>query len=410
MTETFTIAFIVRSNKINSRGEVPIYARMTIDGGRSEISTRRWILPEHWDGIRQLATGRSELSRSINTYLEGLRSKIYKEYLEVTYSEDHISAKILKSRLLGEHRPKKMILELFDDHNDRIRAQVGNGYSPGTLERYMTARKHIYDMMRLVYRSEDLPVNKVDHKFLTELKYYLKTERCCSHNTTMKYIRNFKKIMRQALFSGYIENDPFVNFKLTLKAVEPEFLTDSELEAVRRKKFSIYRLEQVRDIFVFCCYTGLAYGDVKRLKDEHLFKGTDGKPWIRIHRKKTETLSKVPLLPQATALIQKYTHHPEANNRGLLLPVLSNQKMNAYLKEIADLCGVRKHLTTHLARHTFATTVTLSNGVSIETVSKMLGHRSIKTTQHYARVMDHKISQEMDALSRHMKNSILNNH
>jgi site-specific recombinase XerD len=238
-------------------------------------------------------------------------------------------------------------------------------------------------------------VSRIDHGFITEFEYYLKTVRQCSHNTSLKYITNFKKIVRICIANGWLNRDPFVSYKARLKQIDRECLTEQELTAIIEKQFDSVRLEQVRDIFIFCCYTGLAYSDVKKLSSEHIIIGIDGERWIKLNRTKTDTRSSIPILPRASSILAKYANNLKCISSGRVLPVLTNQKMNGYLKEIADLCGIRKNITSHLARHTFATTVTLTNGVPLESVSKMLGHKSIKTTQHYAKIIDRKVSDDM---------------
>ena len=220
---------------------------------------------------------------------------------------------------------------------------------------------------------------------------------------------NFKKIIRIAYANEWITKDPFFHWKATWKTKEKQYLTQTELDILREKKSFLPRLDLVRDIFVFCCYTGLAYADVKQLKQENIIIGVNGDRWIKMQRKKTKAISSIPILPPAEDIIQKYSDHPYVIDGKGVLPVLTNQKSNAYLKEIADVCGINKNLTTHLARHTFATTVTLSNGVSIATVSKMLGHRSLKTTQIYAKVLDSKIADEMEQLKEKIKSTEISN-
>lgn len=200
----------------------------------------------------------------------------------------------------------------------------------------------------------------------------------------------------------------FLGYKLTKREIERHFLTSEELEVIASKDFATPRLKQVRDIFLFCCYTGLAYADVKKLKRNEIATGIDGEKWIFTHRQKTETPTRLPLLPPAMEILERYKDHPQCENSGQLLPVLCNQKMNGYLKEIADVCGVTKKMTTHIARHTFATTVTLCNGVPIETVGKMLGHRNLKTTQHYAKILDKKVSEDMKVLRSKFSQSVKN--
>jgi site-specific recombinase XerD len=280
----------------------------------------------------------------------------------------------------------------------RVEKLVGQEFAPGTLERYKTVKKHLEEFLKADYKMNDIPLKRINHQFILDFEYYLKTTRSCGHNSTLKYIKNFKKIIRIAMANGWIAIDPFLNYKARLDVVNREYLTQEEIQTMLNKNLHTPRLSQVRDIFIFCCFTGLAYSDVKKLTSNHLVMGIDGERWIKVNRTKTDTRSNIPLLPTALDIIDKYKDHPEVIIKGVLLPVLSNQKSNAYLKEIAELCGINKNLTTHLARHTFATTVTLTNGVPIESVSKMLGHSSIRSTQHYAKIIDRKVSDDMLAL------------
>jgi site-specific recombinase XerD len=257
--------------------------------------------------------------------------------------------------------------------------------------------------MEWKYGVSDMNVKKLNYEFVSDYEFWLKTARNCNHNTTMKYIANFRKIVNRCIKNGWLEKDPFFGFKMTKKEVIPEFLTEHQLQTISTKKFETERLTQVRDIFLFCCFTGLAFADVKKLKSSEISIGIDCSKWIFTNRQKTETLSRIPLLPIALEILEQYKDHPACLNTGKALPVLSNQKYNKYLKEIAGICAISKKLTTHTARHTFATTVTLSNGVPIESVSKMLGHKNLKTTEHYAKVLDRKISNDMNQLKDKIK-------
>ncbi len=233
---------------------------------------------------------------------------------------------------------------------------------------------------------------------MSEYEYWLKTFRKCAHNTAVKYLANFKKIVLICVKNGWLQKDPFFNYKFKKKTVARDYLSEVELKVMQEKKFSSERLEKVRDIFMFCCYTGLAYADVYKLKRSEIKIGIDGKQWIFANRKKNDEFFRTPLLPISLSLLEKYSAHPECIAKDRMLPVLTNQKMNCYLKEIVDTCSINKELTFHIARHTFATTVTLNNGVPIETVSKMLGHTNLKTTQHYAKLLDGRISEDMARL------------
>jgi integrase len=258
---------------------------------------------------------------------------------------------------------------------------------------------HLREFAKHRYNLDDVLLNNIDHSFIQEFDHFLRTVRNCENNTAVKYIKNFKKIIRDALAKGLITIDPFLSYKAKLKKVDRGFLLQEEIDSIEAKVITIPRLAQVRDIFILQCYTGLAYADIKKLRPEHIVKGADGAQWINTHRTKTNTIVNVPILPQAQAILDKYVNHPQCINRGVLLPVLSNQKMNGYLKEIADICGITdKNLSSHLARHSFSTTITLANGVSLEAVSKMLGHSSLATTKVYARMVDSRVSNEMKQL------------
>jgi len=273
----------------------------------------------------------------------------------------------------------------------------GIDFAPQTVERYETSLKHTRDFIRYKYGRDDLFLSELDNEFIVDYDIYLKTQRKCAHNTSLKYIKNFKKIINLAIANGHLSSDPFTNFKAKLKPVDRGFLNEEELNLIISKNFN-NRLAEVRDCFVFSCFTGLAYSDILSLSKENIVTGTDGNMWIKIKRKKTSNLSSIPILAITRKLIDKYQYHPECMAKNRLLPVKSNQKMNAYLKEIADICGIEKNFTSHLARHTFATTVTLNNNVPIETVSKMLGHSSINMTRIYARLLDRKVGQDMKQL------------
>ncbi len=279
-----------------------------------------------------------------------------------------------------------------------MKALVGRDYAKGTLTRYETSYKHTMSFLQSRYEVSDIDINKLDYDFITEYEFWLKSVRKCDHNTTMKYLSNFKKIVNRCVRNGKLQRDPFLGFSMAKKEVERHALTETQLKTIAQKQFKIERLSIVRDIFLFCCFTGLAYADVKKLKQSEITDGIDGEKWIIAKRQKTDITSKIPLLPHALQIIRKYENNIECQLTNKVLPVLSNQKMNSYLKEIGDACGIHIHLTFHIARHTFATTVTLTNGVPIETVSKMLGHKNLQTTQHYAKILDKKISEDMKKL------------
>jgi site-specific recombinase XerD len=291
-----------------------------------------------------------------------------------------------------------LLLEIFQYHNEQAKALEGKEFAKGTLTKFNTVLKHTRAFLQWQYKVDDIDIRKLDYEFVTELEFWYKSVQHIDHNTTMKYIACVKKMAIRALRNGWLQKDPFTGFSMALREVEREALTAEELERMAAKSFVTERLSQVRDIFLFSCFTGLAYADLQKLKRSEISTGIDGGRWIFTRRQKTDTPSRIPILPTAQQILDKYLDHPLCRKKDKVLPILSNQKMNQYLKEIADACQIDKYLTFHIARHTFATTITLSNGVPIETVSKMLGHRNLKTTQHYAKILDRKVSQDMQAL------------
>ena len=400
MVKTFSYIFYLKKSKIYEKGSVPIYLRITIDGKRAEISIKQEADPDNWNSKAGRLDGKSEKVRQFNSYLDTLQSQLYAAHQALIRDNKMITAEALKNRYTGASEKQRMLIIIFQKHNDEVEALIDNGFAAGTVERYKTSLSHTQEFIKWKFRISDIDIREIGHEFITDYDFYLRSVRKCANNTVIKYIKNFKKIVRICIANGWLDKDPFIRYKPKLTEVERDFLAAEELLVLAEKVFGIDRLNQVKDIFMFSCYTGLAYVDVKKLTPSNLVIGIDGKYWIKTHRTKTDTPSNIPLLPPAMEIINKYKDHPAAVNKGGLLPVLSNQNMNAYLKEIAIVCGITKNLTFHIARHTFATTVTLSNGISLESVSKMLGHKNMRTTQHYAKILDKKVSQDMDILFR----------
>lgn len=398
LEKSFGMYFFLKQSKNQSNGLRYIYLRLTVDGKSVELSTKRMWTANKWNVHSGRATGNREDVKSLNSFLDTLSSKIYQAKKKLVDLDKQVSAESIKNVLLGKDEQKRMILEIFQYHNDQMASLVGSDFAPGTLLRYRTSLDHTKSFLQWKYGLSDMDIKDLDYDFLAEYEYWFKSVRNCNHNTSVKYLSNFKKIVLSCVSKGWLLRDPFMGYKLIKKEVIRDTLTKEELKALSERKILIERISQVRDIFLFCCYTGLAYIDVKQLKRSEIITGIDGDKWIFTRRQKTESPTRLPLLPKALEIMNKYEKNPQCSAGGFVLPVLSNQKMNSYLKEIADLCGIKKVLTFHIARHTFATTVTLSNGVPIETVSKMLGHKSLKQTQHYAKILDVKISADMQVL------------
>ncbi len=398
MKTKISLHFYAKKTKANVAGLLPIYIRLTVDGQRLEFSSKKFIQKSKWSFEQSKMKGNSAEARSINNYLDSIKSQIIDIQMALTHKRDVLNIENFRKYLFDESATQRMLLPIYRDHNNRIEGLIGNGYAHGTLERFKISLRHLEEFLLWKLNAKDIAIAEINFALITDFEFYLRSEKSCSNNTAVKYVRNFRKIVKICLSNDWLEKDPFVKYSGKMKEVETEFLTEVEIKKIYLKKFPTERLELVRDIFVFCCYTGLAYVDVKGLRSEHIGLGIDGQKWIFKNRQKTDTKSKIPLLPIPEELIAKYSNHPKCLNEDRVLPVLSNQKMNGYLKEIGDLSGIKKEITFHMARHTFATSITLSNGVPIESVSKMLGHKNIQTTQHYARVLDKKVSEDMNAL------------
>ena len=387
--------FYLKKQKKYKSGPAPVYLRITVAGKRSEITTNRECDPEKWNSHAGRANGTKDSIKSLNAYLDNLQAEAYEAHRYLCENDKPVTSEILRNRMLGVGKKCFLLIEIFKEHNSRVATLVGTEFAPATYKRYQTSLRHTQAFLKYKFNVSDINIDKIDNAFVTDFDYYLRIVHKCNNNTTLKYIKNFGKIIRICLANGWIIKNPFLNYKGKIKTVNRTFLTNEEIKRMTEKYIEIERLSQVRDVFLFCCYTGLAYVDVKKLKVSEISKGLDGSFWIFMNRQKTDERSAIPLLPEALTLIQKYSNNPFCKLKDMSLPVPSNQKMNGYLKEIAAICGINKTLTSHIARHTFATTITLSNGVPIETVSKMLGHASIKQTQHYAKILDLKVSGDM---------------
>lgn len=398
MKTKITLHFYAKSTKANANGLLPIYVRLTVDGKRLEFSTKKFVEKSKWSNELSKMKGTSEEARSINSYLDLMKAKVLEVQMELLHRNEALTIENFKSKILGTEERQRMLVPIFQDHNNKIKELVGKEYAPGTLERYTTSLKHTIEFMQWKYNVSDIDITKIDHAFITDYEFWLRSVRNCANNTAVKYLKNFNKIIKLCLANDWLDKNPFANYKSKVKEVERVYLTEAEIQSIIEKDFKTERLSLVRDIFLFSCFTGLAYIDVKNLTKAHVSYGIDGEKWIFTHRQKTESASKIPILPVTQMIIDKYENHPQCINEDKLLPILSNQKMNAYLKEIAGVCEIEKELTFHIARHTFATTVTLTNGVPIESVSKMLGHKNLRTTQHYAKVLDRKVSDDMKIL------------
>ena len=396
---TFSILFFMHRSKTNKKEEHPIYCRLTVQGKSSEFSTQIWVLDEKWNPKSARVLGAKEAAKSANYSLDTIRVNLLNVRADLFSRGKEITAKNVVNLHLGKSDKKYTLLEIHEYYNEQhVKKLVGRDYAQGTYERYKTSLDHIKKFISYKYKISDINLSDLNYSFATDYEYYLKIVRSCSHNTTFKYIKNLKAIINFAIRQEWISSNPLDRYTAKLDKIEKEFLTEKELNLIETKVFDNQRLNEVRDVFVFCCYTGLSYSDSVKLSNCNIVNGISGGKQINIKRTKTDVNAKIPLLLKAQEIIDKYQNNEYCIYNDILLPIKSNQKQNAYLKEIADLCGCTKKLTTHTARHTFATLM-LTKGASIEAVSSMLGHTNIKTTQIYAKIIEEKVVVEMGKIN-----------
>jgi integrase len=398
MEARLSILFYGKKTGMNGGKTLPIYLRATINGERFEVSAHRYTEPAKWSSSAGKVKGNSEEARSINQHLDNLKQKVYDCQKKIIQEGKPFTKESLRLNWYGIEERTYSLVEIFKQHNDQLESLIGKDNSKATFGKYRTTLDHTISFLKWKFQRSDIEISAISFSFITDFEFFLKSVQNCNHNTTIKYISNLRKIINLCIKNGWLIKDPFVGFKMTKKEVIREILTEEELQTLISKDIQNLRIRQVRDIFIFSCFTGLAYIDAKRLKRSEIVIGMDGERWIYTRRKKTDSPTRIPLLPVVQDILEIYKDHPQCLNQDCLLPVPSNAKLNAYLKEVADICGINKYLTFHIARHTFATTVTLNNGVPIESVSKMLGHKSIKITQIYAKILDRKVSEDMGLL------------
>ena len=395
---SFNVLFFLKKTKLLKNGEASVCMRITVDGTRVENNIRKSIDPSLWSQAKESARGKSRKSCDLNAYIENARIKLHQIFCELEEQNQPITHVCYRKYFSDRTKNRKRYaLSSVPCRSTTINAVlVGKDYALITVRRYESCKRYLAELIRQKYGKDDLPLAEVNGELVRAFEFYLKTEKECQQNTVIRYMKCLKKITNLALANEWIAKDPFIGIKFHEKEVIREFLTMDELLSIYHKEFSLERITVVRDVFIFAAFTGLAFIDVQQLSPEHIVKDNNGNLWIRKPRQKTKNMCNIPLLDIPLEILRKYADYPACKKKGVLLPVPCNQKMNSYLKEIADLCLIKKNLTTHTARHSYATSVCLANGVSIENVAKMLGHSNIKMTQHYARVLDSSILKDMN--------------
>lgn len=401
--QSFRIHFVVRAYKAKD-GKAPLYVAVTVNKEKCLIGLKQSIDLNNWDADKGVPKGNREQVKTLNNYLDEVRLALGNCYKDMMLKGRVPSATTIKNLYLGEADENFTLTKLFTYHNESSTEDL----KWSTLKHYYVTQRYLIKFLGEAYKVSDIYLRELNYKFVKDFEVYLRNHKPKDHqkplnnNGVMKHIIRLKKMVNLAQNLRWIDNDPFATYKLKMQKVNREQLSEVELKAIEGKKLPIERLDMVRDMFVFSCYTGLSYVDMINLKPENIVANEEGDRWIRTCREKTLIPVNLPLLPQALTILDKYKNNIRALSDGRVFPIISNQKVNSYLKELADLCGITKNVTFHIARHTFATTVTLSNGVPIETVSKILGHTKITTTQIYAKVVERKLKEDMQNLQKRL--------
>jgi len=396
---TFSLIIFTRKSR-GTASQLSIYVRITVNGQRSEISLKRTVLFKEWDSSKNRGRGTINKIRLLNTYIDQVYNQLLDCHKQLLEEDKIVSANAIKTRYLGEDDTHKTLKELISYHNTTMITVL----KFGTMKNYYTTEKYLHKFLDQKLTGSDIYLKQLNYRFICDFEQYLrkyknaKKQYVLANNGVMKHLERFKKMINLAVKLEWIAKNPFNQFQLKFDKYDRHYLSERELQLIENTCFNQERLEKIKDFFLFSCYTGLSYIDLKELTVNQITKGIDNNYWIFTKREKTNETVKVPILPKAQQIIDKYTANLETIPSKRLLPICSNQKTNSYLKEVIEACGIQKHITFHVARHTFATTVMLSNGVPIETVSKLLGHTKLSTTQIYARVVESKISEDIQNL------------
>ncbi len=393
----FKILFLLSRNKLTRQNKAPIRCRITLNGVRKIFSTGLFINPDNWNNKEQLAQPPDDENNFINNEVGLIKNKLNRAFLFLQLQEIDFNVRDIYNQYAGVKLDKdRTLLEVFEFHIKKQEKLIGIETTETSIAKFHQTQKHLKTFLWFAHKRKDMGLKELKYAFIEEFEFYLKTEKKFSPHTVYKTIQRFKQMVRVGISLGYLDKNPFMMHVNHKPKKEVVYLTVEELEKLENHNFKIKRIEQIRDLFVFCCYTGLAFTEMKNLEKKHIVKGFDSNQWIKMIRQKTQKTVSVPLLPKALSIIQKYEECDEV----FVFPRISNQKFNAYLKEVADLVGIEKNLTHHLGRKTFATTVLLYNDVPMEVVSELLGHSKISITQEsYAKVVQKKVSEHISKLS-----------
>ncbi|MBF6654058.1 integrase [Flavobacterium columnare] len=396
-TSKISITFVLAKSRINKAGKCSLRCRITYKKARYEFATGLFVLPENWQNSQQVTTPANQENNYINTEISLMRNKISQAFLLLKIQDANFSVEDIFLAYKGKNiKAEKTILEVFELHNTKMQKLIGKSYTNATYYKFKETKRHIQNFIKHEYNKKDYLLSNLNLNFLEKFDYYLNAEVKQKQITINKTIQRLRKIIKLAISEDFIVKDPFLLYVPKRVKTTVVFLNNDELQLLKNYQFTNNdRLQRVKDCFIFCCYTGLAFSEMEQLSKEHFIQEFDGNIWIKMTRKKTKGQVSVPLLKPAKEILYKYRNEPKP------LPVISNQKFNSYLKEISAIVGIDKKITHHVARKTFASTVLLYNNVPMEIVSELLGHSKITTTQlHYGKIVQRKVSEHINQLAK----------
>lgn len=379
--ENVTILMYLKSRK-NAKQENPIYLRLTVHGKRVEKSLNRSVDFKKWDSNKQRAKGNSEQIKILNQYLNSVEHDIYMSKQELKNTNKRITVETLMNKYLGIDDQNHTLIEVIEFENSRIKELIEHS----TYKKYITFLNHVKNFIKHQYKTSDIDINDIDYEFVSNFDFYLRSEKNIGNNSAIRIVKMLQRVYKTTIDKGWTNKDPFTNYKKTKVIKDVTFLTKDEIDTIYHKDIDDEVLDKVRDIFIFSCYTALAYCDVQSLSEDDIVRGLDGYRWLKIKRRKTKNVCDIPLLPVAEKIIEKYKNHPSVIVSGKLLPVLSNQKMNLYLKAIKSICGIKKNLHFHMSRHSYGSSIAAANKLPIEAIMKIMGHKTIAQARHYAKI------------------------